>query len=66
MDFLELDLAKGQGWHELVTFLGPDMLPPFPHSNANSTQRDHQSLNSMGRKLRRLAKKGLMGLANQL
>ncbi|MGJ8583230.1 MAG: sulfotransferase family protein [Marinosulfonomonas sp.] len=39
--FLELNLAEGQGWHELVTFLGPDMLPPFPHKNAHNPDRVH-------------------------
>lgn len=32
-DLLELDLGQGAGWYDLVTFLGPDMLPPFPHNN---------------------------------
>lgn len=32
-DFLILDLAKGDGWLELVTFLGKDFLKPFPHVN---------------------------------
>ena len=35
-DLLELDLGQGGGWYELVEFLGPDMLPPFPKSNARS------------------------------
>ena len=65
-DFLELNLAEGQGWHELVTFLGPEMLPPFPHAKANTNEEDRRSVNSMGLKLRRSAKKGLMGLAARL
>jgi len=32
-DLLILDLAKGDGWLELVTFLGKDFLKPFPHIN---------------------------------
>lgn len=65
-DFLELNLAEGQGWHELVAFLGPEMLPPFPHVNANTTGKGRQSVNSMRLKLRRAAKKGLKGLATRL
>ncbi len=37
-DFLEMDLAKGVGWHDLVTFLGPDHLPPFPHANVGTAK----------------------------
>lgn len=32
-DFLIFDLAKGDGWLELVTFLGKEYLKPFPHAN---------------------------------
>lgn len=64
-DFLELNLAEGQGWYELVAFLGPEMLPPFPHANANATGRGRRSVYSMGLKLRRVAKKSLMGLVNR-
>ncbi len=32
-DFLVMDLSKGDGWHELVGFLGKDFLKPFPHVN---------------------------------
>ncbi len=32
-DFLILDMAKGDGWLELVPFLGQDFLKPFPHVN---------------------------------
>lgn len=32
-DFLVLDLAAGDGWLELVSFLGKDILKPFPHAN---------------------------------
>ena len=32
-DFLEMDLARGDGWAELVKFLAPDHFPPFPHKN---------------------------------
>ncbi|GAA3863061.1 sulfotransferase family protein [Celeribacter arenosi] len=38
-DFLELDLSKGDGWYELVNFLGPDFLPGFPRENAGRTQK---------------------------
>jgi hypothetical protein len=31
-DFLEMDITAGDGWHKLVTFLGENRLPPFPHS----------------------------------
>ncbi len=65
-DFLELDLAGGGGWYELVTFLGPEMLPSFPHANANTGQKGHHSANPMLVKLREGAKHGLMGLANRL
>lgn len=33
-DFAEMDLTAGAGWLDLVTFLGPDFLPPFPHTNS--------------------------------
>ena len=32
-DLLEMDLAKGDGWLKLVTFLGDEALKPFPHTN---------------------------------
>jgi len=32
-DLLFMDLAAGDGWYELVSFLGPEFLPPFPHGN---------------------------------
>lgn len=32
-DLLTMDLARGDGWHKLVTFLGPELMPPFPHGN---------------------------------
>lgn len=32
-DFLEMDLSAGDGWYELVSFLGRDRLPRFPHTN---------------------------------
>jgi len=31
-DFALMDLRKS-GWYELVNFLGPEFLPPFPHAN---------------------------------
>ncbi len=31
-DLLEMDLGRGDGWRELVNFLG-DALKPFPHAN---------------------------------
>ena len=30
---LEMNLANGDGWYELINFLGPDFLPPFPRKN---------------------------------
>lgn len=30
---LVLDLKNGDGWFELVNFIGRDHLPPFPHEN---------------------------------
>ena len=30
---LQMNLAEGDGWYELVNFLGPDFLPPFPRKN---------------------------------
>jgi len=32
-DLLVMDLGKGDGWLELVTFLGKSALKPFPHAN---------------------------------
>jgi hypothetical protein len=32
-DIAYMNLSKGDGWFELVSFLGPELLPPFPHSN---------------------------------
>jgi hypothetical protein len=34
-DFLEFNLFDNHGWYELVKFLGPDFLPPFPKENIN-------------------------------
>lgn len=33
-DYLFMQLSKGDGWSELVGFLGPEWLPPFPHKNS--------------------------------
>lgn len=63
-DFLELDLVKGHGWHELVRFLGPELLPPFPHANASHV--DRESAKPKGQKLRRALKHALSGLSDQL
>lgn len=63
-DFLELELAKGDGWCELVAFLGSEMLPPFPHVNA-STGDDRAAI-STGQKLRLAVKNSLHGLADRL
>lgn len=30
-DFLIMNLEQGDGWHELINFLGKDNLKPFPH-----------------------------------
>jgi hypothetical protein len=38
-DFMEMDITSGDGWFELVNFLGRDMLPPFPHANASVEKR---------------------------
>jgi len=35
-DFIEMNLSQGDGWQELVAFLGPSHLPPFPHMNRNA------------------------------
>ncbi len=32
-DFLVMNLPNGDGWPELVNFLGKDFLKPFPHAN---------------------------------
>ncbi len=32
-DLLVMDLSNGDGWQELVGFLGKDFLKPFPHVN---------------------------------
>ena len=37
-DLLQLDLAAGDGWYELVTFLGKDLLPPFPRLNRSASR----------------------------
>lgn len=63
-DFLELDLAKGHGWYELVTFLGPEMVPSFPHTNVKPEVS--QLVNSKGKKLRRIAKRNLSRLAKKI
>ncbi|MBL1436961.1 MAG: sulfotransferase family protein [Rhodobacteraceae bacterium] len=34
-DLLVMDLSKGDGWLDLVNFLGKDVLKPFPHANKN-------------------------------
>jgi len=38
-DFMEFDLAGGDGWYELVGFLGRDALPSFPHMNPGDRTR---------------------------
>lgn len=35
---LEMDLTRGDGWYELITFLGPDFVPPFPRKNVGKTE----------------------------
>lgn len=35
-DILSMNLADGDGWLKLVTFLGDDFLPSFPHRNKRS------------------------------
>jgi len=54
-DFLEMDLAAGAGWHELVTFLGPELLPAFPRANAGGTHPAKAPAGRIGRMARRLA-----------
>lgn len=51
-DFLEMDLSAGAGWHDLVTFLGPERLPRFPHANPGDAVRAR----SYGTGARRLAR----------
>ena len=36
-DLLVMDLSKGDGWLELVNFLGKEHLKPFPHAKKSST-----------------------------
>lgn len=42
-DLLVMDLTKGDGWLELVNFLGRDFLPPFPHANKGGQDRKAKS-----------------------
>mgnify|MGYP001796325930 FL=1 len=39
-DLLRLDLQNGDGWYELVSFLGPDFLPDFPKVNTTKAKAD--------------------------
>jgi hypothetical protein len=38
-DFLEFNLFDKHSWYELVNFLGPDFLPPFPKENITKLQK---------------------------
>lgn len=57
-DFLEMDLSAGAGWHDLVAFLGPDLLPRFPHANAGGTMAQAQGRGGGGLVARALRKLG--------
>lgn len=35
-DFMEMELSGKVGWYELVNFLGPEFLLPFPHVNVGT------------------------------
>lgn len=49
-DFLEMDLSRGDGWLELVSFLGADTLPRFPHMNAGKGEASAQGALGAGRR----------------
>ena len=54
-DFLEMDLSSGSGWYDLVTFLGRDALPPFPHTNVGGPRQRKRQYGTGARQfLRRL------------
>lgn len=52
-DFLEMDLSRGDGWAELVAFLGRDFLPPFPRENIGGVQAPRRKGLGLGRILGR-------------
>lgn len=52
---LVLDLPAGEGWYELVSFLGPKGVPPFPH--ANSRAAGNTRLGNIAKRKERTAKK---------
>ncbi len=54
-DFMILDLEKGDGWFELVNFLGKDFLKPFPHANKMRTGWKSKTLRRLRKKIARLA-----------
>ena len=60
-DFLEMDLSAGAGWYDLVTFLGAETLPPFPHANVGGSKTLARSYGTGGRTLARRLLKRLAG-----
>ncbi|MCA8884458.1 MAG: hypothetical protein KDA50_12050 [Rhodobacteraceae bacterium] len=57
-DFMEMDLSGGAGWYDLVNFLGPDLLPRFPHANIGGSKRQTRQYGTGSKTLaRRLLKR---------